>query len=177
MNKSDMPKFSALIYGLAEENGGTVSGNGVVLKFDALKPYSLDQVVQAANWLMKNRTETFPPVPKVTEFQDVIDRLNGGIEKQTRAEIEADKVLEMSKVFGRECQAKAKDPITNYLLKNRWSWWTLGMMKHEDLRWWRRDFVAAYQDMEKSGLCDRIDENGKLNQLASGLADAKRLEG
>jgi hypothetical protein len=176
MEQSDYKQFAALIYGLAEENGGTVSKNGIRLKYEALKQYTMDQVVAAANWIAKNRTESFPPVPKIPEFISAIERLSGVVSEKTTAEIEADKVLYMSKIFGRECNAQAKDPITNYLLKNRWSWWKLGTMKEEDLKWWRRDFVEAYQDMAKNGMDKMIGEDGKLKQLASGLAGAKRLE-
>ena len=42
-----------------------------------------------------------------------------------------------------------KDKTTQYLMTNRWTFYQLGMMKEEDLKWWRKDFVQAYEEIDK----------------------------
>ena len=48
MNKDDKKRFAEIIYGLSEENGGTVSQNGIKLKFNALKQHSIENILSAA---------------------------------------------------------------------------------------------------------------------------------
>ena len=43
-NKVDKGMFAQVMYGLAEDFGGTVSDNGLLLRFDALKEYSIKQI-------------------------------------------------------------------------------------------------------------------------------------
>jgi len=113
-----------------------------------LKKYPIEQITAASNWLVHNREESFPPVPKVPEFESAIKKLSGSLNGKTKAEFEADKVLKNLNFFGRECPTQFKDSITAYLMTHRWSFHRLGMMTTEDLKWWRKDFVDAYQDTD-----------------------------
>ena len=60
--------FAATMYGIAEDFGGTISENGLSMRFEVMKEYSIDQITAAGTWLLKHRTEKFPAVPTTKEF-------------------------------------------------------------------------------------------------------------
>jgi len=143
-------KFAVVITALAEEFGSTLSDDNIELKFLALEEYTIEEIQQAATWLIKNREQTYPATPRTKEIIDAIDIIiNGKLNTNTAAALEADKVLKNLKCFGRECSTVFKDPITRYLMSNRWSFWQLGNMPENDLKWFRKEFIEAYQEMEK----------------------------
>ncbi len=149
MEQSDLKRFAILFYGLAEEYGGQITKNGVNLKFEALKEYTINDISKAASWIVKNRGKTFPPIPTVQEFQEVLNKLSGNLEGKAKAELECDKVLQNLKYWGRECPTVFKDKTTQYLMTSRWTFHQLGMMKDDDLKWWRKDFIQAYKEIDE----------------------------
>jgi len=149
MKSHDIKKFASIIYGLAEEFGGTVSKSGVRLKFESLKKYSIDDIVKAANWIVNNREEKYPPVPTTKEIISAIGKVNGAIEPKTKAQIQCDIIFKYFNYYGSYCEHVFKDSITNYLMTSRWTFVQLGLMKQEDLKWFRRDFVDAYTNLQK----------------------------
>ena len=150
MENSDFKKFTSLIYGLAEEYGGTISKAGVDLKFDALKGYSLKSVTMASNWLLRNRIEKYPPTPTIKEFIKTIDSIeNPKPSCETHAQKQVDIILKYLNYYGSYCEHVFKDSTTNYLMTSRWTFQQLGLMKQEDLKWFRRDFVEAYTNLQK----------------------------
>ena len=114
-----------------------------------MKEYPIDKIKQAGVWLLKNRTQTFPAIPTTKEIIDAIEKLSGKLELKTKAELEADKVLNKLKKFGSAAEPLFFDETTKYLMTYRWTFTQLGMMLAGDLKWWRKDFVDAYQDNDK----------------------------
>jgi hypothetical protein len=149
MENKDIKKFTAIIYGLAEEFGGTVSKSGIDLKFDSLKKYSIEEIVMAANWIVNNREEKYPPVPTTKEIISAIEKINGKINPKTNAEFQVDIIFKYFNYYGSYCDHVFKDSITNYLMSNRWSFRQIGMMPESELKWFRKSFVDAYTEMEK----------------------------
>lgn len=141
-------KFATIMLCLAEECGGKLSKENLKVRFNALSEYSIDQVCDACNWLFKHREATFPAVPRTKEIIDVIQSQAGNLEAKTKAQIQVDIILKYLNCYGSACYHTFKDPITNYLMTNRWSFQNLGLMMAEDLKWFRKAFVEAYQDME-----------------------------
>ena len=172
-NKVDKGMFAQVMYGLAEDFGGTVSDNGLLLRFDALKEYSIKQIRIAGTWLLKNRKVTFPAVPTTKEIIDVIEATAGKLDPKAAANLECDKVFKKLKEFGRAALPKFLDKNTAYLMTYRWTFEKLGMMDAEELKWFRKDFMEAYQDMEQSpvsliGVAEKagmLPAHDKLKQL------------
>ena len=100
-------------------------------------------------WLLKNREQTFPAVPTTKEFIDAINQAVSPVPR-VKAELEADKVIETLKEWGREAEALFYDEITMYLMTKRWTFRKLDIMAVDDpgMKWWRKEFVQAYQDIE-----------------------------
>jgi len=149
MDNRDIEKFTGIIYGLAEEYGGTVSKSGIDLKFDSLKIYSIKQISLAASWIVKNRETTFPAIPTTKEIISAIEKTGGQMAPKTHAELQVDIILKYLNYYGSYCEHVFKDTTTNYLMTSRWSFPQLGAMKTEDLKWFRRDFVEAYTSLKK----------------------------
>ena len=147
-NKEEKHKFAKIMWALAEDFGGKISPESLELRFTALKQFSIDEISKAGTWLLMNRKKDFPPVPTTKEIIDAVGKQSGGLNGKTKAELEADKVLKNLAYFGRDCPTQFKDQVTAYLMTHRWSFYQLGMMTETDLKWWRKDFVDAYQDTD-----------------------------
>lgn len=143
--KTDKIEFAKVMYGMAGNFGAKIEKDDLALRFEILKEHPIDNIKKAGIWLIKNRENTYPPVPTTKEILDAISIISGEIESKIKVEMEADKVLKNLRYFGRECPTKFKDPATQYLMTNRWTFHKLGMMSSKDLYWWRKDFVEAYQ--------------------------------
>lgn len=176
--------FSQVMWGVAEDFGGVLSENGLVMRFHALQEYTIEQISQAGTWLLKHREKSFPSVPTTKEFVDVIEsRMTVSITPKSMANIEADKVLEKLKYQGRTGKADFEDKITQNLMVTRWPYksWS-SSLKTDDIKWWRKDFIEAYQSYyEKVKAEGMLLENsnqeriGKLEKLACGIIKNKEI--
>lgn len=143
--ENDVEKFSEIMFGLAENYPGTnLTMNGLSMRFEAMKEFTIDQVSQAATVLLKSHR--FNTMPTVGDFISTIDTANGHIPIEDRAEIEAGKVLDHLHRYGKGIFPEFEDPITRHLMTTRWryvSW--AAYVTESDLKWWFRDFVRAYR--------------------------------
>jgi hypothetical protein len=143
--ENDGKKFSEIMFGLAENYPGTnLTTNGLRMRFEAMKEFSIDQVGQAATKLLK--THRFNTMPTVGDFISTIHEESGDIPVEDRAEIEAGKVLDHLHRYGKMVIPEFDDPITKYLMSTRWrycSW--AAYVAESELKWWFRDFVRAYR--------------------------------
>jgi len=151
MDDTDKKQFATIFYGLAEEYGGTITKNGVLLKFEALKEYPIQTIVQAVNWLVHNRGKTYPPIPTIEEIETAINKIE---QPQNLAEIQCDIVLNYLNCHGRDCTHVFKNQTTKYLMENRWSFRILDEKSKKDpaLDWFRKDFVRAFDEIENSNI-------------------------
>lgn len=174
-NKQDLALFSKVMWGVASNFGGKISDDDLALRFEALQEFSIDQITKAGAWLLRNREATFPAVPTTKEFIDAI-RQAGKPTPRVKAEMEADKVLETLKEWGREAEALFYDEITTYLMTIRWTFRKLDIMAVDDpgLKWWRKEFVQAYQDIEHDKTMGRglLEITGQPGQDIKKLADS-----
>lgn len=157
-NQKERTIFATTMYGIAEDFGGTLSNDNLHVRFAALQEYSIDQITKAGTWLLRNREKAFPAVPTTKEFIDAIKNA-GLVQHKTKAGIEADKVLETMKEWGRDAEPLFYDQITKYLMTHRWTFRKLDSMAVGDpgLVWWRKEFIESYLELAK----DRA-ECGKL---------------
>ncbi len=142
--------------GVSENFGGDISKEQLKTRFNLLKEFSIEQISRGAIHLLKNRRETFPAVPTIKEFIDAI-RLIESPTVSIKAEIEADKVIETLKEWGRDAEALFYDEITTYLMTHRWTFRQLDMMAVRDpgFVFFRKEFVKAYQEFENDKVAGR----------------------
>lgn len=147
MTDNDKRRFAEIMYGVAENFGGSTTREGLALRFNALIHLDIDQVAAAATLIIKTRVATFPAMPTVKEFLDAAQKVSGYITNtKSRAEIQADEVLLLLRQRGHgTCCRELRDPISKRLMILRWTdnWWK--SVQEEDLKWWRKEFIEAYQ--------------------------------
>jgi hypothetical protein len=138
MNKCDEPRFVQIMLGMADNFRDTITKEGMLMRFEILKAYSIDQVTAAAKKIMATRKYT--KMPPIAEF---IEAIEGGQPRiEDRAEIQAAYVISC---IGQGCP-RFDDPVTAYLMLHRWRWsnWAPCVLESE-LKWWSKDFKEAYR--------------------------------
>ena len=145
MEKQDIKQFTNIMAGLAENYPGAVlTGNGLKLRFAALKEFSIDQVTMAATKLVQ--THKYNAMPTTADIINAMGGMPGRINQEHRAEIEAGKVLDHLYYFGSRNTPSFDDPITRHLMSHRWRWYSWASKVREDeFKWWVRDFIRAYK--------------------------------
>ena len=142
MDENDVKAFADIMLAIADHYpGATFSSAGLKLRFEALKEFSIDQVSEAAVRIV--RTHKYNTMPTTA---DIIDAIDGRINERDRAEIEAGKVIAHLRMYGKAVIPEFNDPITRHLMTTRWRYcsWAAYVVE-DDLKWWFRDFVRAYQ--------------------------------
>ena len=137
MNHGDLEQFAAIMYGLADNFSARITPEGVDFRFEALKQYGIDQVRAAAVCLVKNRK--FLKMPTIAEFIEAIEGT-----PEDRAEIEAMKVIDNIRLFGRYNPPRFEDPATSKVV-GRMGWNNLCSMPEDQQKWFVRDFMEAYK--------------------------------
>jgi hypothetical protein len=144
--REEKERFATVMWGLAEDFGGKITSEGLKIRFMALEEYTIDQITQAATWLLKYREKTFPAVPTTKEIIGVIQNNGAAIDYKSAAEVQVDVVLKKLKFEGRTGEIDFDDRITRQLMSVRWPYhsWAASVME-KDLVWFRKEFVEAYQ--------------------------------
>lgn len=170
MEEQDKVRFSEIMIGLAENcSGAQLSTPGLRLRFEAMKEFTIDQVAIAATALVKTRK--YSNMPTVAELIEAIPG-NPALELKPahKAEIQADHVLAHLRRFGRTVAPVFDDPITRQLMNTRWKYQTwAATVAESELKWWRKEFVEAYQAYAESGAPLLLEHTGSLRQLTMGI--------
>jgi hypothetical protein len=71
MNKNDKPRFTQIMLGMADNFRDTITSEGMAMRFDMLREYSIEQVEASARQIMRHRKYT--KMPPVAEFVEAIE--------------------------------------------------------------------------------------------------------
>jgi hypothetical protein len=145
MEIKDKEEFMRLLWLFANDAGVKISKEQLSVKFEALKKYSIEQVSAATDKLIHHRRRNWPAIPSTSELVESIEENP----IKTQAQFQCDIILKYFKYYGRACEHRFKNPSTRYLMENRWSFYQLGNMDEKDLKWFRRDFVEAFTELEE----------------------------
>lgn len=137
MKQSDSKEFCSIMVGLTENFGGKLTENGLLLKFEALKCYSLMEIKEAAVVLVKEKK--INRMPNVAEFIDVIEAKDEDL-----AELEASNILKMVRSLGAYRCPIHKDPVTRELFTSRFLWREVCALTSKELTWFIKEFKSAY---------------------------------
>ena len=110
MKESDFDRFSFVMLCLAENYGQSVSSEGLLFRFDALKAYEIEALEQAAKAVIMNRKYT--TMPTVADF---LEHISGG-SAEDKAEVEAGKVLTAIGRHGGYASVVFDDPVTQAVI-------------------------------------------------------------
>ena len=140
--------FAAIMLGVAENYGQTLTAEGGNLRFKALQAFELADIERAAMSLIANRKYT--SMPTVADF---LEHLGGG-SLDDKAEVEAGKVLQAVSAVGGYQSVVFDDPVTQAVIQQTFGGWARlcreSSLKEE--KWWRRDFIHAYGSYARQGI-------------------------
>jgi hypothetical protein len=167
MKKQDEVRFAEIMIGLAENFSAQMSTPGLVMRFEAMKEFSIDEIASAATKLVKTRT--MMGMPTVAEFIVAMGLQAPAV--TDAANEQATAVMKQIRDLGSYRTPVFDDPITKSLMASRWSWAAVCSMTEAELKWWTKDFVEAYQANTRTDTQHRIecDNTPRLKLLAGGI--------
>lgn len=148
MNLSDQDQFRDIMVALADHFSSKISQMGIELRFKALSRFSIDQIKEAALFIMETRKYT--TVPTVADFVDAIE----GNPLET-AQLQADLFMQVIRNIGSCQNPELEDPITRHIVYDKIG---LNRIRHSYSNEWPfmvRDFkdsYVAYNSVSKNKL-------------------------
>ena len=149
MNEHDFSRFSALMLGLAENFGQSLSSQGIALRFRALAEYGIDEVEQAALSLMLHRK--YASMPTVAEL---LEHVQGG-SVEDKAEVEVGKVLIAISAHGSYASVVFDDAVTQAVIVQAYGGWVklcADCGTEEPEKWFRKDFARIWAAYSRQGV-------------------------
>ena len=148
-DKETRAKFAAIMLGVAENYGQTITAEGGNLRFKALQAYPLEEIEAAAMSIMFSRKYT--SMPTVADF---VEHLGGG-SIEDLAEVEAGKALHAIGRVGRYDSVVFDDPTTMAVIRNGYGGWPKLCAEcgvEEPERWFRRNFAKMWAAYRRQGV-------------------------
>jgi hypothetical protein len=169
-NENERGKFSNIMIGMAENFSAQISQQGIMLRFMALKDYSIQQIECAAIKILINRKAM--GMPTIAEF---VSAINGEQKSSDNAQNQVNEIMRQIREIGWYGISVFDDPITKSLLSSRWTFRYLCDMTETESKWWSKDFIEAYQSMERTERRAQVEYSGdnerKLKLLANGIGN------
>ena len=149
MTQVDFDRFTALIQGVAECYGQSLSAQGIALRFKLLEQFSFAEVQNAALSIMATRKYTSMPTP--AEFLEHI----GGGAAEDKAEVEAGKVLSAIGRHGAYASVVFDDAVTQAVIVQAYGGWPklcadCGVEESE--HWFRKNFAKTWAAYSRQGV-------------------------
>ncbi|WP_302737623.1 DUF6475 domain-containing protein [uncultured Desulfovibrio sp.] len=149
MTQADFKPFSALIQGIAECYGQSLSAQGIALRFRLLEQFDFADVEKAALSVMATRKYTSMPTPA-----DFLEHIGGG-SAEDKAEVEAGKVLDAIGRHGAYSSVVFDDAVTQAVIVQAYGGWvklcqTCGVEESEN--WFRKNFAKTWAAYSRQGV-------------------------
>ena len=149
MTQADFKPFSALIQGVAECYGQSLSAQGIALRFKLLEQFDFAEVQNAALSVMATRKYTSMPTPA-----DFLEHIGGGA-AEDKAEVEAGKVLEAIGKHGGYASVVFDDAVTQAVIVQAYGGWPklcadCGVEESE--HWFRKNFAKTWAAYSRQGV-------------------------
>ncbi len=149
MTQADFKQFSALIQGVAECYGQSLSAQGIVLRFKLLEQLSYAEVEKATLSIMATRKYTSMPTPA-----DFLEHMSGG-STEDKAEVEAGKVLDAIGRHGAYSSVVFDDAVTQAVIVQAYGGWPKLCAEcgaQESEKWFRKDFTKTWAAYSRQGV-------------------------
>ena len=149
MKPEDFDRFDALIQGVADCYGQTLTAQGIALRFKMLSQFEYAEVEMAALSIMATRKYTSMPTPA-----DFLEHLGGG-SVEDRAEVEAGKVLQAIGKHGAYASVVFDDPVTQAVIVQAYGGWARMCTEcgvEESEKWFRVNFAKTWAAYKRQGV-------------------------
>ena len=167
MNSNDKEKFVEIMIGLADIYSATTTTSGLNFRFDALKQFSLDQITEASNIIVRTRKYTTMPTPA-----DFIEAIQGS--NEDLAEIQASLVSQAISQFGSYNKPIFADPITADIMNHKINWGDLCASSEKDVNFKLKEFKSLYKTYNKATSGNLLNAPDEIKKLAD--SSTKRIE-
>ncbi len=152
-NKQDAAEFAAILQGLIINSSvkyRTPEEEKAAFKFyfGALKHLGIDEIADAVKAIL--RTWKWNRLPTVAE---ILDHVPGQklIQIEDKARIQAQLVIKTLRTSGAHTGIGWKDPITKWIMANRWPYYNWASQALEkELHWWEKEFITLYKSMDQA---------------------------
>ena len=149
MRQADFHRFNALIQGIAECYGQSLSAQGIALRFRLLEQFDFAEVEKAALSVMATRKYTSMPTPA-----DFLEHIGGG-SAEDKAEVEAGKVLDAIGRHGSYASVVFDDAVTQAVIVQAYGGWVklcqaCGVEESES--WFRKNFAKTWAAYSRQGV-------------------------
>jgi hypothetical protein len=160
MDQRDREQFARIMYGLADNFGAELSEPGLQMRFEALREYSMEQVIEAARRIALERKYT--KMPTIAEF---LEYLHGG-HVEDRAQAEAGKVMDAVRRHGAYASVVFDNPVTMASVERLFGGWPelCRQLRETDWRWFVRAFTAMYSSFSRQ----EVKRYGRLPGILEG---------
>ena len=148
MNPQEKKKVTDIINGTAQLLNREMSPLAIAIYVKAIEDLSFEQVSAAFSDLVR-QSKFFPPPAELREM------VLGPPEKlEDVALIESSKVVEAVKRYGGNKSVVFDDPVTMAVIQQVFGGWERlsGEITLDQEKWWRKEFVKAYQAYARSGI-------------------------
>jgi hypothetical protein len=165
MTERDFDRFSAIMLGLAENYGQSLSPQGIALRFRALADKDIAEVEKAAMSLIMCRK--YSTMPTVAEL---LEHISGG-SVEDKAEVEAGKVLDAISAHGAYASVVFDDPTTQAVIVNAYGGWAKLCQDcgvEEPVKWFRKEFAKVWAAYSRQGV-QRTGHLPGIVEIANGM--------
>ncbi len=159
MNKQDANRFQTIMQGMADNFRDTITTEGMRLRWELLKGYTIGQIEKACLQIMCTRKYT--KMPPVAEFIEAIEGQAPSLE--ARAEQQWSEIVTQIQTVGFYGTPSYSDQLTADLMQRRFQFRNLCQATKKDLSFIRREFIAAYcaEDVYRSDRMIDYDRSGE----------------
>lgn len=135
--------IDAILLMLARYYQTEIPGEAVLAIYHrALEGFSVEQISAAATQHVRE-SKWFP------KASELIERMAPNLEDAAARQAAA--VIDAARRIGSRYQPRFDDPITKHLLTGRFSYRSVCDMAEDEVKWFMRDFSAAYLEIAKRG--------------------------
>lgn len=146
-------QFAKLIFAMAGNFGAEVQPATLDVWFAMAweDGITYQEMQAAAQKIMRTKAEGYGRMPT---YAEILEAIRGRLPKiEHRATAEANRIIaHLNHYRDAKVWPDLIDPITKHLMEQRWPYeqWA-SRVKEEELKWWAKDFIEAYQAHEATG--------------------------
>lgn len=155
MENNDRDRFVQIMLGMADNFRDTITREGMQMRFDMLKEFSIEQIAFAARKIMRSRR--FTKMPPVAEFFEALEGKSEGKALEAWGEV-------------MECLKMGKEPNNPVAIEavrriGGWSW--LAKQGYDELHWLEKRFIEHYESYEQKQQTPLPEPKEEVRQLSS----------
>ena len=162
---SGLIRFTELFTGLCELHNKIYSETLTDIYHGALSGYSIEQVSKAMGLSIKS-CQFFPkPVDIINLIPESLK-----ISSNSKAQIEADKIISHLNTHGHVSVPVLDDPITKHLMTKHWPYvkWAKTVLDSQ-ITWWTKDFIEAYKAYDETDKQQFLEAPKNVLKLLDGI--------